>query len=183
MLDFIKYLDHNLPEFQFEALWCLTNVASSTSDHAQSISLKGGIPKVINMMDSNIQEIQEQAIWCVGNIAGDSLKLRDKVTQAQGFDKIIKHLYTAQRPSLIKQCIWAISNFCRVKPAMEYDLMKPCIDLIVKSILKLDNDVEFLTDACWVLSYMTENHKRSIKKLIDSRIIPTLLTFLEYLIR
>lgn len=172
-------MDHNLPEFQFEALWCLTNIASGTSDNAQSIALKGGIPKILALIDSNIQELQEQAIWCAGNIAGDSAKLRDKVIQEKGFEKILKHLYTAERNSLIKQCVWSISNFCRTKPAPEYEIMQPCVDLVIKAILKLDNDIEFLIDACWILSYMTENHKRSIRQIIDSKIMTKLLTFLE----
>jgi hypothetical protein len=59
--DFLKYLDHEYPEFQYEALWCLTNIASSSNhDYSYSIINKEGIPKIIAKIDSNIQEIQEQ---------------------------------------------------------------------------------------------------------------------------
>ena len=177
--DFIKYLDHNLPEFQFEALWCITNIASSTSDHTQSIVHKGGIKKVINLIDHEIQEIQEQAIWALGNIAGDSIKIRDRVIQDKGFEKIIKHFSTAQRPSLIKHCVWAISNFCRSKPAPEYEVLLPSIDLIISAVQKFKNDTDLLVDASWVLSYLTENHKRSIKKIINTGILPEMMTFLD----
>jgi hypothetical protein len=121
----VKYLDHTLPEFQFEALWALTNIASGTSDHTSSIVNKGGIQKIIELVDSKVQEIEEQAIWALGNIAGDSVRVRDKVIQARGLEKIIKHFVTAERISLIKQCVWSISNFCRSKPAPDYSLMKP----------------------------------------------------------
>jgi hypothetical protein len=61
--DFIKYLNHDFPEFQYEALWCLTNIASSPNhDYSYSIINKDGIPKIIAKMDSNIREIQEQVL-------------------------------------------------------------------------------------------------------------------------
>ncbi len=178
--EFIKYLDHSLPEFRFEALWCLTNIASGTSDHTQSIVIKGGVEKIISLIDSNIQEIQEQAIWAVGNIAGDSLKVRDRVIDKRGLEKIFKVFSTAERNTLIKHCVWALSNFCRSKPAPKFEVLKPAIDLVIRAIYKLDQDYEFLVDACWVISYMTEHHKKSVKKLLDTNILPKLLSFLNY---
>jgi importin subunit alpha-1 len=169
-----------LPEFRFEALWCLTNIASGTSDNTQSIVIKGGVEKIISLIDSNIQEIQEQAIWAVGNIAGDSLKVRDRVIDKKGLEKILKVFATAERNTLIKHSAWAISNFCRSKPAPAYEHLKPAIDLIIRSIYKLDQDYEFLVDACWVLSYITEHHKKSVKKILDTNIMPKLLSFLNY---
>lgn len=179
VFDFVRYLDHNLPEFQFEAVWCLTNIASGTSEHTQSIVNKGALPKLINLIDSNIQEIQEQSIWAIGNIVGDPVKIREKVIQLGGFKKIVQHLSTAERPTLIKHCVWAISNFTRSKPAADYEVLKPAINLIVRAIYKLDKDHEFLVDACWILSYLTENHKKSITKILETNVLPKLLTFLD----
>ncbi len=159
-------------------MWCLTNIASGTSDHTQSIVVKGGIEKISSLIDSKFQEIQEQAIWALGNIAGDSVKIRDRVIQKKGLEKIIKHFSTAERTTLIKHCTWAISNFCRSKPAPDYEYMKPVMDLVIRAIYKLENDYEFLVDACWILSYMTEHHKKSIKKLLDTNFLPKLLSFL-----
>jgi len=94
--------------------------------------------------------------------------------------KILKVLNLAgERKSLIKQCVWSISNFCRSKPAPDYEIMKPCIDHIVKYIYKYDDDTDFLCDACWVLSYMSEQHKKSIRKMLDLKIVDKLLTFLD----
>ncbi len=179
VFDFIKYLDHSLPEFQFEALWCLTNIASGTSDHTQSVVNKGGIEKIINLMDSNIHEIQEQAVWAIGNIASDSVKTRDKVIHKRGLEKIIKIFTTAERVNLVKHCTWSISNFCRSKPSPDYEVINPAIDLVIKAIYKLDKDYEFLVDACWILSYLTEHHKKTIKKILSTNVLPKLLTFLE----
>jgi len=131
-------------------------------------------------MDSNIHEIQEQAVWAIGNIASDSIKTRDKVIQKRGLEKIIKIFTTAERVNLIKHCVWSISNFCRGKPAPDFELMKPAIDLVIKSIYKLDKDMEFLVDACWVISYLTEHHKKTVKKILSTNLLPKLLTFLDY---
>jgi importin subunit alpha-1 len=176
--DFIKYLEHTLPEFQFEALWCLTNIASGTSEHTNSIINKGGIQKIIALIDHPVTEIQEQAIWAIGNIAGDSVKVRDRVIQFGGLEKVIKYLNTGERETLVKQCVWSISNFCRSKPAPDYDFIKPCIDKVIGALYKYD-DNEFIVDACWILSYLTESYKKSIKKIIDTNALPKILSFLE----
>lgn len=177
--EFVKYLDHQLPEFQFEALWCLTNIASGTSDQALTVVSKGGLVKIISLMENKIQEIQDQAIWTIGNLAGDSAKIRDRIIHQKGYEKLLKLFATSERPSLIKHCTWAISNFCRTKPPMEYSLLKQCIDFIISAIYKLENDQEFLIDACWILSFMTETHKKSIQKIIDTNILPKLVSFIE----
>jgi importin subunit alpha-1 len=169
-----------LPEFKFEALWSIANVASGTSDQTQSIINKGGIQKLIALIDYPIQEIQEQAIWATGNIAGDSVKVRDRVISLGGLEKIIKYLSTAERESLIKHCVWAISNFCRSKPPPEYDALKPCIDFVIGGFYKVD-DNEYVIDACWILSYLSEAYKKSLKKILDTQCLPKLFSYLEYL--
>ena len=53
--ELISLLENSPAEFQYEALWCLTNIATGTSDQANSIVVKGGIPKIIKLMDSSIE--------------------------------------------------------------------------------------------------------------------------------
>ncbi len=60
--DFLKLLEHSFEEIKFEALWCLTNIASSNSDHVISIVMKDGISKILHFVDSEIIEIQAQVI-------------------------------------------------------------------------------------------------------------------------
>jgi importin subunit alpha-1 len=179
--DFIKYLDHQLPEYIFEAVWCLINIASGTAEQTNSIISKGGVEKLINLIDYPIVEIQEQAIWAVGNIAGTSIKIRDMIIDRDGLKRIVKSLSLAETENLLKQSIWAISNFCRFRSPPGYEHLKPCLDHVIGSLYKLD-DNESIIDACAVLSYFSESYKPSIKQLIDSNCIPKLISYLEYLI-
>lgn len=172
-------LDSTLPEFQFEALWCITNVASSTSEHTQSIINKGAIEKLIALVESKYQEIQEQAIWALGNIVGDSVKVREKVVQKKGLELIIKQFSATERTSLIKTCTWSISNFCRSRPPPNYELLKPVIPQITRALYKLEEDYEFIVDATWILSYLSENYKKSIKLVLELNLLPKLAAFLD----
>ncbi len=52
------------------------------------------------------------------------------------------------------------------------------IDLILKGILKMPEDTEFLIDATWLLSFFTEKYKNSISKLIQSNFLPIIMRFL-----
>ena len=80
--DLIQLLDNAPSEFQYEALWCLTNIASGTSDQANNIVIKGGIPKIIKLLDSPIEELKVQATWLLGNLSSDCLKIRDALIKS-----------------------------------------------------------------------------------------------------
>ena len=64
---------------QFEAAWCLTNLASGNNDHVQVLLEKGAVNVLVQLLSSQHIEVVEQAIWGLGNIAGDSHKVRDIV--------------------------------------------------------------------------------------------------------
>ena len=60
--ELISLLDNSPAEFQYESLWCLTNIATGTSDQANSIVIKGGISKIIKLLESSIEELKIQAV-------------------------------------------------------------------------------------------------------------------------
>jgi len=66
------------PKMQFEAIWCLTNIASSDSQFVLKLIENHAIPILIKIMDSPTHiEVKEQTIWCLGNISGDNTRFRD----------------------------------------------------------------------------------------------------------
>ena len=173
--ELISLLDNTPPEFQYEALWCLTNIASGTSDQANSIVVKGGISKIIKLMDSSIEELKIQAAWIIGNLASDCQKIRDALIREKAFDKLITQLSSTNNQQLIKQSTWAVSNFFRIKPSPPYDIVQKSIKAIARAMVILPNDQEFLTDACFVLYFVTENYKDTIKDLLEIDIIPKII--------
>jgi len=44
---------------------------------------------------------------------------------AKGLTKIINVLKKAEKQELVKQCVWTLSNFCRGKPPLEFNDLKP----------------------------------------------------------
>ena len=178
--ELIALLDENTPaEFQYEALWCLTNIASGTTDQANSIVVKGGIPKILKLIDSSIEEIKSQSCWIIGNLASDCLKIRDTLLKEKAFDKLITILASTNNIPLIKSTTWAISNFFRIKPAPPYVIVKKCIKMVSRAMVIIQNDIEFLTDACFILSFMTEHYKETINELLDIEIIPLIIKSLD----
>ena len=67
------------PHMQIEATWCITNMASGTTQQTASLVEKGVIPIMAAQLKSQNVTLVEQAIWGVGNIAGDCSSFRDKL--------------------------------------------------------------------------------------------------------
>jgi len=57
---FLEFLNDEKIDFQYEALWCLTNISSGDSEDTYSIISKNGIELIMKKFDSNVAEIQEQ---------------------------------------------------------------------------------------------------------------------------
>ena len=80
LFEFSQRLDS--PKLQFEAIWCLTNLASSESRFVLNLVENNAIPILIQVLaDSTHIEVKEQAIWCLGNISGDNTRLRDTILE------------------------------------------------------------------------------------------------------
>lgn len=56
---FIGLLHHQIPKFQFEAAWCLTNIASGTSDHVSNLIEKDVLAHFIDLLASPHVEVVE----------------------------------------------------------------------------------------------------------------------------
>ena len=177
--ELISLLDNSPAEFQYESLWCLTNIATGTSDQANSIVIKGGISKIIKLMESSIEELKIQAVWIIGNLSIDSSKIRDLLIKEKVFDKLLTILASTNQSQLIKQCTWAMSCFFRVKPIPPYNLIKKSMKMIARSMVILPRDTEFLTDACFIMSFMTEHYKDTIKDLLELEIIPEIIKCID----
>ena len=178
--ELLSLLDNSPAEFQYEALWCLTNISTGTSEQANNIVLKGGIPKIVKLLDSSIEELRVQAAWLIGNLASDCVKIRDTLIKEKAFDKLITIISSTNDTSLIKQATWAVGNFFRIRPKPPYEIVKKCLTAVARAMVLITNDGEFLQDSCFILYYLTENYKEIIKNLLDIDILQQIMKNLEF---
>lgn len=154
---FINFLSRiDFPKLQFEAAWCLTNLASGNSDHVQVLLEKGTVNVLVELLSSPHIEVVEQAIWGLGNIAGDSAKVRDIVISAGGVNPIANILdQAAPGSSFVRNASWTLSNFCRGRPAPDFNKVQRAVPSLAKVLI--ENDIEdILIDVCWAMSYLSD---------------------------
>jgi hypothetical protein len=164
-------------DVQFEAAWALTNIAST--DFTKVVVDAGAVPKFVSLLSHSSPQIREQSAWCLGNIAGDSAPLRDIVLAAGGMQPLIQNLLAPANASLLNNCVWSLSNFCRGKPAPEISQVALAVPVLA-SILMGNNSDEAKTDALWALSYICDGPDERIQVLVDcDGLVPKLVELLH----
>ena len=178
--ELINLLDNPLYEFKYEATYCLCNIASGTPDQAKTIIIYGGIPKILNLLDCTIEEIKSQTIWLVSNLVSDSDKIRAALIENKIFDKILTILSSTNNESYINLSAWAISNFFKVKPVLNYDICKKAFNNIARAVLIYNKDDEdFITDVCFFFSVVTHKYKEFNQEIIDTGLLQKIIKFLD----
>ena len=178
--ELINLLDNPLYEFKYEATYCLCNIASGTPDQAKTIIIYGGIPKILNLLDCSIEEIKSQTIWLVSNLVSDSDKIRAALIENKIFDKILTILSTTNNESYINLSAWAISNFFKVKPVLNYDICKKAFNNIARAVLIYNKeDEDFITDVCFFFSVVTHKYKEFNQEIIDTGLLQKIIKFLD----
>jgi len=168
-------LHHEIPKFQFEAAWCLTNIASGTSDHVNNLIEKEVLSHFIALLSSPHIEVVEQVIWGIGNIAGDSPLTRDRVLQSGALDRIAQVLDQATPgTSFMRNASWALSNLCRGRPQPEYALVRRAIPTLIKVLVENDKE-DIITDICWALSYLSDGAKERVNDLLEVNLLQKII--------
>ena len=145
---------------------------------AFDLEFSGLIPSKFKIFDSPIEEIKLQVPLLIGNLISNSYGVRDLLIKEKIYDKLLTILTSTNNKNLIKNCTWSITNFFRIKPILKYDLAKKSIKIFARNLLLLQDDFDFLSDACFILCFMTENYKEGIKELMEFNIIEAIIKLL-----
>jgi importin subunit alpha-1 len=173
---FVRYLHCDNPELQFEAAWALTNIAST--DKTRTVVENNAVPSLIQLLLSPNADIREQCAWCLGNIAGDSHEYRDYILAQGALQPLLINIAQPASPSLLRNCVWTLSNFCRGKPQIDLEIIAHALPTLANVIIQ-QADIEAVVDATWALSYISDGDDRRIQSVINLQVIPSLIKMIE----
>ncbi len=130
---------------------------------------------MVQLLSSKNIDVIEQAIWGLGNIAGENHKIRDVVITAQAVEPIAAILDQAQPgTSLVRNASWALSNFCRGRPAPDFQKIRRGIPSLAKVLIENDNE-DILIDVCWAMSYLSDGGDERITVILSTKVLPRMI--------
>lgn len=162
-------------ELQFEAAWALTNIAST--DRTEVVVECGAIPHLVQLLMSANSDVREQSAWCLGNVAGDGASFRDVILQAGGLPPLVQNVLMPANLSLLRNCVWTLSNFCRGKPQPDINVIGAAFEPL-GAIIKSCDDQSTIVDACWALSYLSDGCNDRIERVVELDVVESLVHML-----
>jgi len=171
---FLQRLDNT--DLQFEAAWALTNIAST--ERTRVVVEQGAVPYLVQLLQSPNADIREQCAWCLGNVAGDGHELRDLVLSYNAMPYLLANIAQPANASLLKNCVWALKNFCRGKPQPQLSVLAPALPMLAQIMMTPNQEADALVDATWAFSYISDGEEERIQAVVSQGVVPVFVSML-----
>jgi hypothetical protein len=82
---------------------------------------------------------------------------------------------------MLRNATWTLSNLMRGKPQPDFQLVQPALPTLANLLYSKDDEV--LTDACWALSYLSDDtgpHNQKIQAVIEANVSRRLVELLMH---
>lgn len=169
------------PKLQFEAVWILTNIASSTTaEYTATIINKGCIHSLLKLLKCANYALRDQSLWCLGNIAGESKELRNLLIKHDILSHILcickedfnaEHVanYSGTKTTGIQQyqsmfdlLTWLVLNLCRYGGGANDEYTAQILECLHYSFLREEQmnngkHTEISQNIAWTFKYITQS--------------------------
>ncbi|KAG0299885.1 hypothetical protein BGZ97_003491 [Linnemannia gamsii] len=179
--DFVTILEGLLTgsdaEEQLLAASVVTNMAAGGSPELCEAALNTA-PHLIQFLDGQNLALVDQSAWALGNIAADGPKFRDRLKDNGVLRPLIKLLDSTDL-NLVQTACFALSNLARGEGAQQEALVKAGLLKPLLHHLRVDTEPAVISEAAWVVVYLTSGPENVSTQLLEHRLIPLLVAPLE----
>ncbi|TVU21005.1 hypothetical protein EJB05_30614, partial [Eragrostis curvula] len=109
---------------------------------------------------------------------GVSSSFRDIVLAHGALFPLLQLLNGCTKLSILRKATWALGNFCRALPTANFEHVKPALPMLQQLIHSQDEEI--ISDACWVLIYLSSDSVENIQAVIESGVCPRLVELLTH---
>ncbi|KAG0221425.1 armadillo-type protein [Mortierella sp. GBAus27b] len=179
--DFLTMIDSILTgtdaEEQLLAATVVTNMAAGGSKELCEAALNTA-PHLIQFLDSQNVALVDQAAWALGNIAAEGPQFRDRLKNNGVLPPLIK-LLESKDMNLVKTSCFALSNLARGENANHEALVKAGMIPPLLHHLRVDTEPAVISEAAWVVVYLTSGPDNASIQLLEHKLIPLLVAPLK----
>jgi len=183
---------------QFEALWILTNVASTSSsdialhvfNNVLKVNTSSLKPDVVRLIKSKNPCVAEQSIWLIGNLCGEANLQSNIVCMADVVESTVQVLANRklnQAPnSLLNIAGWTMYNFCSKRckwkaNSKHWKIIKECLPTLGSIINDEECDHELLNDILFCVQEITGGENELIQDIIQvNNLVPRCCQLLSH---